>query len=311
LERAATQQLAARGDRTPLATRALRAPLTSPLATCRHLGSLSVEGSRWLRDAHLAPLPSLASTLTHLSLRGCSSVGAAKGGAAATLAALRGMTGIRSLDLSLTGFTRGPLRLSELLPPLARLTSLSLAGLQLDDAACAGLGAAAGLRALDLSDAVVTRGFVEGELGALTRLTRLHLNWCGAGALPLFGSLKVLELDHCRLGDVAHSAHGGEMQLERLSLAHASADGLAALALPEILRCAAGGVRRAPCPPAAKAHASRDCRAAAGRALAQTRLSSPCARAGRLPWACESSTCRTLRCRRLGASRGPWTSCST
>ncbi|KAI8473302.1 MAG: hypothetical protein J3K34DRAFT_519137 [Monoraphidium minutum] len=214
------------------------AQLIAWLASFRHLESLRLENSRWLRDAHLAPLAALAPSLRALSLRGCSALGATKG--APAVATLARLTRLESLDLSQTGLRPQQLRLGALAPSLARLTSLSLGGLQLDDASVAGVEAlATTLRSLDLSDAVISLSFVEGALGALTALTRLQLGWCLSGALPVFGSVKDLGLARCALRGVAHAAGGGEVALTRLSLAGASVEGVAAVALPEILRASA------------------------------------------------------------------------
>jgi hypothetical protein len=157
---------------------------------------------------------------------------------------LSGLTGLRRLDLSYCGgaaAAAGQPRLLplQLLPALAGLTSLRLAGLQLDDAACAGLERAApGLRELDLSESNLSAPFVESALGALPGLTSLRLAWCEAGALPLFGSLKHLDVSNTELVEVAHSScpSSGEVRLESLECAGCSVEGLAELALPEVLR---------------------------------------------------------------------------
>ncbi|GBF91899.1 hypothetical protein Rsub_05004 [Raphidocelis subcapitata] len=217
------------------------------LASFRHLSELAISDAPRLRDAHLAPLAALAPTLRSLSLRGCAGVLASRRGAAAAAEALSGLTALRRLDLSHCGgaAAAGQPRLAplQLLPALRGLTSLSLAGLQLDDAACAGLGdaACAGLRELDLSESNLSAAFLEGALGALTGLTSLRLAWCSAGALPLFGSLKRLDVSHTALHEVAHSGCplSGEVRLEQLSCAGCRVGGIAEVALPAVLRASA------------------------------------------------------------------------
>jgi hypothetical protein len=209
----------------------------------RCLQVLEISGAPRLKDAHIAPLAARAGTLRELALPGCSGVGAkgaaAKAGAAvATLAAL---TRLRRLDLSRTGLGAGRLQLRDLGPALAGLTSLGLGGLQLGDAACAGLGGLTALRELDLAGAEVSDGFVEGALGGLTQLTALRMPWCSARALPLFGSLRVLDVSHCVLEGVAHSQHGGEVRLRQLRCGGCDVRELAALALPAVVRCAGAG----------------------------------------------------------------------
>lgn len=213
-------------------------PLPPP---ARCLQELALENINRLKDAHLAPLAALSTTLRSLSLSACINIGAAKASAPTAVAALRNLTALRHLDLSQSGFGPQRLRLLDLQPALTGLTSLSLAGLQLDDASCSGLEALTNLRSLDLSDATITSEFMEGALGNCTRLTALRLAWCTAGALPVIGSLKALDVSRGRLSNVAHSVHGGEMRLERLRCAACRFEGIAALALPEIVRW---GLRR-------------------------------------------------------------------
>lgn len=156
----------------------------------RCLESLEITRAPRLKDAHLPLLAPLAPTLRSLTLSGC---GAELRGVTAA-PALRALSSLRSLDLSHTGAPPGgglDFSITSLLPGLSALTRLSLAGLGLDDAAAAGLEALADLRDLDLSDSLISGRFMEGALGGLTRLSALRLAHCAAGALPLFGSLKV------------------------------------------------------------------------------------------------------------------------
>jgi hypothetical protein len=213
----------------------------------RCLEELSITSAYRLKDAHLAPLAARAPTLCALSLRGCSGVGAKGSRPSDAVAALCALTRLRRLDLSHTGFSgggsqqapqSGRLQLRELAAALPGLTSLGLAGLQLDAAACAGLERLYGLRDLDLSDSDLTPGFIEGALGGLTQLTALRLAWCGGRALPLFGSLRLLDISQSLLEGVAHSTHGEAMRLERLWCGGCDARELAALALPAVIRCA-------------------------------------------------------------------------
>jgi hypothetical protein len=167
------------------------------------------------------------------------------------VAMLGSLTALRRLDLTGTGFAnggghgkqQGRLRVDALLPALSGLTALCLGGLQLDQRACAGVDRLTSLRHLDLSGADFPASFVEGALGRLTRLTSLQLTWCSAGCLPLFGGLRRLELGVSEVGAVAHSAHGGEMRLERLACGNCQFDDVAAVALPLVLRWAGAGLR--------------------------------------------------------------------